>query len=118
MRSTLFCLLISTSCLATDFHVDLGVYFGIPQTQVVGLRERHVPDQDLPVIMAAARNARVSPDVIVNMRLGGKSWTDIAVHFDLGPETFYLPVRTGPPYGNRTATGRSTLIGMKNLSKR
>src|SRR6185503_16540627 len=38
---------------------------------------------------------------IIDLRLGGRPWREIAVRFGLGPEVFYVPVAVtpGPPYG-------------------
>ena len=101
MRSVWICLALATTAAAADFHVDVGVYFGAPQQEVVVMRERRLPEYEIPVVLAAARQARVAPSAVVDLRLGGRSWTDIAVHFGLGPEVFYLPASPGgPPYGN------------------
>jgi hypothetical protein len=65
------------------------------------VRERHIPDEELPVVFFLARRARVAPDVIVTLRLGGKSWMEITHHYGLGADIFYVPVKnvSGPPYG-------------------
>jgi len=63
--------------------------------------ERNIPDDEVPVVFFLASQARVSPDVIINLRLGGKSWMDITLHYGLTAQIFYVPFSAdpGPPYG-------------------
>jgi hypothetical protein len=37
----------------------------------------------------------------MDLRLSGRSWMDITLHFGLGPDIYYIPVKEvyGPPYG-------------------
>jgi hypothetical protein len=60
-----------------------------------------IPDDEMPIVFFLANRASVNPDVIVKMRLGGKSWMDITLHYGLTAEVFYVPVKSnpGPPYG-------------------
>ena len=101
MKTALLTLALAGNAFAGDFSLDIGVHFGVPQREVVVLRERHVPDPEWPVVLAVAQRARVSPAAIVDLRFGRRSWMDIAIHFGLGPDVYYLPVpaRSGPPYG-------------------
>ena len=84
------------------FYLALGEYYRVPEPDIVVLHDRHVPDNDLPVVMYIAQRARVAPALIVDMRLAGRSWMDISLHFGLGPDIYYVPVKKvyGPPYGN------------------
>jgi hypothetical protein len=71
---------------------------------VAGIRSRgRLLDEELPVVYFLAARAHVGPQVVVDLRLGKRSWLDIAVHFGLSPEIFFVPVHMetiGPPYGN------------------
>ncbi len=84
-----------------SFYLAVGDYYGVPERSLVVVRERHIPDDEVPVVFFLAREARVGPDVIVNLRLSGKSWMDITLHYGLSPQIFYVPfsVDPGPPYG-------------------
>ena len=84
-----------------NFYFAVGNYYRVPEREVIVIRERRVPDYDIPVVLFLAERARVSPATIVDMRLGGRRWMDIVVHFGLSPEVFYVPVsiQPGPPYG-------------------
>lgn len=86
-----------------SFYFSISTYFGVPEAAVIRIREQYrLSDEELPVIFFLAREARVEPAVIINLRLKGMSWWDISLHFRLRPEIFFLPVtlvRIGPPYG-------------------
>jgi hypothetical protein len=84
-----------------EFHLAIGDFYHVPETQVTVVRERHIPEEELPVVFFLAQRARVAPDVIVKLRLGGSSWIEITHHYGLGADIFYVPVKnvSGPPYG-------------------
>jgi hypothetical protein len=85
------------------FYLAVGDYYRMPEKEIVIVHERHIPDEEIPVIFFIAKMARVKPATIIDLRLGGKTWMNIIVHFGLNPEIFYVPVREGivigPPYG-------------------
>jgi hypothetical protein len=84
------------------FYLAVGDYFRVPEREVIIIQERRIPDDEIPVVFFLAARARVSPGVIVDLRLGGKSWLDITLHLRLGPEIYYVPIPVavkGPPYG-------------------
>jgi len=84
-----------------SFYLAVGDYYHVSERTLVVVSERHIPDDEVPVVFFLAQQARVSPEVIVNLRLGGKSWMDIAFHYGLTPQIFYVPLTydPGPPYG-------------------
>ncbi len=86
-----------------DFYLAIGDHYGVPPRQVVEVRERYrCPDEDLPVVYFLAARAHVDPGVIFSLRLKRMSWLDIAFHYNLTPDIFFVPVaveRVGPPYG-------------------
>ncbi|MGA1875268.1 MAG: hypothetical protein ACMUIA_06655 [bacterium] len=83
------------------FYLSVGDYFKVPQSEVIIIKERKIPSEEIPVVLFIAGRANVLPNVIVDLRLGGKSWMDIILRFNLSPEIFYVPVGEvkGPPYG-------------------
>lgn len=84
-----------------EFHLAIGDFYRVPEQEVIIVRQRNIPDDELPVVFFIAQRARVRPEAIVDMRLKGDSWMDITLHFGLGPDIFYIPVKevSGPPYG-------------------
>lgn len=84
------------------FYLSLGEYYRVPEREIVVIRDRHIPDYDIPVVLYIAQRARVAPGVVVDLRLAGNSWMDITLRFGLGPDIYYVPAQRvyGPPYGN------------------
>lgn len=84
------------------FHVSVGEYYHVPERDVVRVRDRGIPDEEIPVVFHIARSAHVSPRAVVDLRIGRMGWLDITVHFGLKPDLYYVPVtitKQGPPYG-------------------
>ncbi len=92
---------VSASVQIGNFHVAVANYYRVPEREVIVLRERRVPDDEIPVILFIAQRAAVPPARIVDLRLHGDSWWEISVRFGIEPEVYYVPVvvTPGPPYG-------------------
>jgi hypothetical protein len=80
-----------------SFYFAIGNYYQVPEREVVVVRERAISPDEVPVVFFVARQARVEPAVIVDLRRRGLSWSDVAFHFRLDPDIYYF--RGGPPYG-------------------
>lgn len=87
---------------APGFYMSVGNFFGYPEREVVVIHQRGIPDNDLPVAFFISRQAHVTPEVIINLRVrNGWSWSRICTYYRIPPSVFYLPVaRYGPPYGH------------------
>lgn len=85
----------------SSFHLAIGDYYHVPETQITVVKEQKIPDEELPIVFFLAQRARVTPEVIVNLRLGGKSWLEITHYYGMGADIFFVPVKSvsGPPYG-------------------
>jgi hypothetical protein len=85
----------------TGFYLSVSEYFRVPQREVIIVRERRIPDEELAVVFFMAGRAGVKRTTIIDLRLGGMSWYDITIRFGLTPEIYYVPVKVvkGPPYG-------------------
>ncbi len=86
----------------TGFYLAVKEYYKVPEREIVVVRERHIPDEEMPVVFFIARKANVPPSSIIAMRLKGNSWMEITLRFGLDPEIYYVPVGreiSGPPYG-------------------
>lgn len=83
------------------FYLAIGDHYNVSQDQIIVVRQRNIPDEELPVVFFLARRVGVAPDVIIKLRLGGMSWMEITADFGLSPEIYYIPVAIdpGPPYG-------------------
>jgi len=80
-----------------SFYLAIGNYYQVPDREVVVVRERAVPPDEVPVVFYVAQRARVAPTIILDLRKRGLSWADVALHFRLEPDIYYF--RGGPPYG-------------------
>ena len=85
-----------------EFHVAVCEHYRVERDVIVVIQRRGIPDDHMPVVFFMAERCHVAPHVIVDMRLAGKSWMDIALRFHLGADVFHVPVSRvhGPPYGN------------------
>lgn len=84
-----------------SFHLAVGDFYHVPQSTVQEVRGRNISDEELPVVFFFARKAGVAPEVILKLRLGGKSWMEIGLQYGVTAEAYYVPVSNspGPPYG-------------------
>lgn len=85
------------------FHLSVGEYYRVPEREVLVVRKRGIPDEELPVVFNLATQAHVAPGTIIDLRLRGMSWMDITLRYGLSPEIYYVPVKAakvGPPYRN------------------
>ena len=80
-----------------SFYFAIGNYYQVPERQVVLVRDRALPPDEVPVAFFVAQRAGVNPTVVVDLRRRGMSWSDIALHFHFRPDIYYF--REGPPYG-------------------
>jgi hypothetical protein len=77
---------------SSDFYLAMSEYNRVPERVLIGVRDRGIPDEQIPVVMFIAARAQVAPDVIVKMRHRHMSWMEIAAHFRLGVDAFYVPL--------------------------
>jgi hypothetical protein len=76
-----------------SFLYAVATGFDMPGYEVYLLPYRGLAFADIPVALTLARRARVAPLQIVDLRLKGRSWHDVSLHYGLGAEAFYVPVR-------------------------
>ncbi len=84
------------------FYFAIGEHFKVPEKEILVIKEKHIPDEEIPIVFYLARRATVAPDAVLKLRLEGKSWMAITAHFRLSAEIFYVPAIhvDGPPYGH------------------
>ena len=86
----------------TGFYLAVSDYYRVPEQEVVVIKKRRIPDEEIPVVFFVAGRAGVSYSAIIDLRLKGLSWMDITLRLGLGPDIFYVPVKgevKSPPYG-------------------
>ena len=81
------------------FYLAIGEHYRVPEKEITVVRERKIPNEEMPVVFFLAGRAGVAPEAIIKLRLSGKSWMDITFGFGLNAESFYVPVTVdpGPP---------------------
>jgi hypothetical protein len=82
-----------------SFHLAVGDYYRVPEKQITVVKKSRLHDDEMPVVFFLAARARVSPSVILDLRLGGMSWMDISLRHGLTAAVYHMDVRSGPPYG-------------------
>jgi hypothetical protein len=80
-----------------NFYLAIGSYYHVPEQEVVVVRERQLPPDEIPVVFYVAQRAHIQPAVIIDLRRKGLSWADVAVRCHVDPEIYAF--RDGPPYG-------------------
>ncbi len=85
----------------TSFYLAIGEHYQVPEKQIILVKKREISDDELAVVFYLARHANVAPSVVIDLRLGGKTWMEITSHFSLTAEIFYVSIQkvSGPPYG-------------------
>ena len=84
-----------------SFYLAIGDHYKVQEKEVVVVQKRQVRDEEMPVVFYLARQAKVSPEVIVELRLEGRTWMEITTNFGLYADIYHINVTTqaGPPYG-------------------
>jgi hypothetical protein len=83
------------------FYLAIGEHYTVPEKEIVYVRKKNIPDDDLPVVFYLASRSGVSSKRIIELRLSGKSWMEITLHLGLHAGIFHVPFNgdPGPPYG-------------------
>jgi hypothetical protein len=123
----------SASNVVISYDSSIVDYFTATQKEVTVARDRGISDDEIPVVFFMSRLAEVSPPEIINLRLNGKSWQEVARHYEYGPGIFYYPIKENaavvPPYGkaygyykskpikewNKIKLGDDDIINLVNL---
>jgi hypothetical protein len=80
-----------------SFYLAVGNYYHVPEREVIVIRERSIPPEEIPVVLFISQRANVMPGTIIDLRLRGTAYWDIALRYRVDPKLFYF--NGGPPYG-------------------
>jgi len=85
-----------------SFYLSVGEHYHAREADLVTVRERHVPDEELPVVFFLATKARVTPSTILDLRKKRLSWMDISLQFNLNAATYHVDAGevSGSPFGH------------------
>ena len=61
-----------------DYWDSISDYFRNSRRAIMAIRDKGIPDEEIPAVLHIARNSKASPNQIIDARKGGKSWVDIA----------------------------------------
>lgn len=87
-----------------SFYLSVGNYSRIPEKEVMAVKWKGIPDEELPVVFFFASKAGVRYEEIVKLRLKRVKWMKIAKIYKLDPSIFYIPVNN---YTHGRVYGRS-----------
>jgi hypothetical protein len=82
------------------YYVSMGNYYRVPEREIIIIRDRGIPYDEMPVILFISQRARVTPTVIIDLRRRNMSWMDITLYYRLSPDIYYVPIQSGPPHGH------------------
>jgi hypothetical protein len=82
------------------FYLSVENYYRVPEREIIIVRDSGLPYDEMPVVFFIAQRARVAPVVIIDLRRRNMSWMEITLYYRLSPDIYYVPVKTGPPYGH------------------
>lgn len=80
---------------SSHFHLAIEDTYGAD----VGMVPGYIHEEELPVIYLLAREAGVSPTVVMMMREQGWSWLDITYHLGVDPYVYVSHLPRGNAYG-------------------
>lgn len=70
----------------------VGEYFQVPLEEVSILADWDLHADEVPVILYLARQAGVSPDVLVGLRRSGRGWQEVGRRFGVRTLAFHIPL--------------------------
>jgi len=86
-----------------NYYRSIANYHRVSEKDVYFVRQRGIPDEELPVIFYLASLAAVAPSIVADeYRRPGITLNDLTRIFGLNPEIYHYPVKfrvDGPPYG-------------------
>jgi len=92
---------ISVKDEESGFAFSISNFYKVPEREVIIIKNRGIPEEELPVVFFIASKAKVKPQTIIDLRLKGLSWMDISLKYGLTADVYYVPVKgeVGPPFG-------------------
>jgi hypothetical protein len=61
-----------------DFYDSMSDYFRQNNRAIHLIREKGIPDPEIPAVLFIARRSSASPNQVIDAKKGGKSWEEIA----------------------------------------
>lgn len=77
----------------TDYFRSVAGFFSVPMTEIAILSDWDLPPDEIPVVLFMARRAGISPEALVALRSGGRSWASLADRYLVTASTLHVPIR-------------------------
>lgn len=90
------------TALESAFFRAVGAYFDVPVQEVTIISDWNLAPDEVPVVFFLAQQGGVSPDALIGVRRGGRSWMEVARRFGVGPQAFHLPLPENGDLGSLT----------------
>lgn len=74
-------------------------YFQLPVGEVAILGDWSLPADEIPVALFIATRAGISPEALVALRGSGRSWSELAGRYQVGPAQLHVPFSGVPANG-------------------
>jgi hypothetical protein len=68
-------------------------YYKVPVKDISSIKQRGVGAEELPVVLFFVKNAKVTIDQVLEHRLKGEKWVDIAEALDIKPTMLFVPIK-------------------------
>ena len=79
-----------------DYLLAAAEHFRFESQEVAVLARWGLSDGEIPVVLFLAREADVSPDVVVAQRRRGGAWMEIAAGYSIHAGSFHVPLGSAP----------------------
>lgn len=85
----------------SSFYLAIGDHYRVPEKEIIVVKKRTIPDDEVAVVFYLSSRTGVAPSVIVDLRLGGMTWMEITSRYNLTAEIYHVSIEkaSGPPYG-------------------
>ena len=86
---------------AHSFIRSAASYYRFPKLQASKLPESGILTEEVPVVLAIAKQARVKPPTVVALRQSGANWLSILRHYKIDSNFLFLRIKspiTNAPY--------------------
>jgi hypothetical protein len=77
----------------------LAEHFEVPIGEVVIVGDWELEPDEVPVVLFLSESAGVSPDALIRLRRGGRTWSEVASRFGLGVRGFHISLPEDEPLG-------------------
>jgi hypothetical protein len=88
--------------LQAAFFRAVGEYFDVPAQEVAIISDWNLSPDEVPVVLFLAQQGGVSPDALIGVRRGGRTWMEVAGRFGVGPQAFHLTLPSNGHLGALT----------------